>query len=739
MLLSLVTYCQYPNAATIKKNKIRIIGLDGLSGTVYRLYDEHGMGVKGSYMDEEFKKTEWENKIFYNEKSLPDSIHSTGYSKSKTYYKYAPDGSYTTIEIERTSSDTSFYEKDHKIKERRGKSGSKTKYEYNTKRQLIKKTETNGGGKSITSYVYNAAGLLQSEKTTGANTGSAVYTYDKKGLLIKEVNDYGTGSKMTTSYFYKYWETLPVQSQVKTTNLPPSFVLNESTVTINGTSFNAQQMLVEKFFKLLGQPDKIDTLTVKQLNSRNSLEMATMNKYNTKGVLLAQGRQTSRINVISIYLNPDKQSKFIDYVRTPFTGKLTMLGLIVDSNTTVKQLNTAFEKYGLEVSDQFRNASMTIYDKKTSARLLEVSFYLTASLEKIEYLKFRCFPNEPLKKLKIVYRDKQLYIDKLLLDTSSGTTTELIKVLGSPNCVADFSQNVNGKTITAKKYFYNSIQGISFIENPANNSLMELEMDFLSIRKKSILANPLIDVVINNKNFEPENAVPSGPQQLKSVYALDSIKSAKNSSGKENIFIAIEKNAYLFFEFTTGYQWDKRVYYLSYELKQPASMPVIETAIQNPAPEFFINNGKVWLQLKGKSIYLDAGVDAKSKFFASLGRPSKILNSSVSEFAEHGFRVWVNSDGLEELLVFLTPIKNAYSGLEASPGVFKGRVEIEGKEITQEMTIDDINSLLPAYNFKKAYSEATEVVYIGKNNGVKMHLTFHKSSGKLSNFSFSRK
>jgi hypothetical protein len=245
--------------------------------------------------------------------------------------------------------------------------------------------------------------------------------------------------------------------------------------------------------------------------------------------------------------------------------------------------------------------------------------------------------------------------------------------------------------------------------------------------------------VINNKTFDPEKAVPDGPYQLKSTYAFDSTVAAKNSAGEEKIHIAIEENANLLFEFTSGYKWDKRVYNLYYELKQPSNMPAIEIVTQPAAPAFFINSGKVWLQVKDKTIYWDFGADAKAKFFAGLGSPSKILSSSVSEFAEYGFRVWVNSDGLEELLVFLSPIKNAYSGLEASPGVFKGKVEIEGKPITKELTIDDINTLLPAYNFTKSYGSATEIVYVGKNNGVKMYLTFHKSSGKLSNFSISRK
>jgi hypothetical protein len=128
----------------------------------------------------------------------------------------------------------------------------------------------------------------------------------------------------------------------------------------------------------------------------------------------------------------------------------------------------------------------------------------------------------------------------------------------------------------------------------------------------------------------------------------------------------------------------------------------------------------------------------KVGFFPGLGSPSKILSNSASEFGRHGFRVWVNSNGLQELLVYLKPIKNAFSGLEASPGVFNGKVEIEGKTISQELAIDDIRAFLPAYNFTKSYDFATEIVYVGKSNGVEMYLTFHISSGKLSNLSMSR-
>lgn len=206
LLLSIVTYCQFPDAATIKKNKIRISISSGMGGSQYTLYDENGMGIKSAYEDETFKNPNWTCKIFYNEKMMPDSMHFAGNSKAKRYYRYAVDGSYTAIEIEGASSDTSIYTKDNKIKERRASDGGNTKYEYNVKRQLIKTSETNSEGKSVTTYIYNTAGLLQSKKTTGADTRSSVYTYDKNGLLIKEVRDYGSGSPMTTGYFYKFRE-----------------------------------------------------------------------------------------------------------------------------------------------------------------------------------------------------------------------------------------------------------------------------------------------------------------------------------------------------------------------------------------------------------------------------------------------------------------------------------------------------------------------------------------------------
>jgi hypothetical protein len=203
MHISGISYCQYPDAATIKKNKIKIIEVSSYVGTDHRLYDENGYAIKGAYDDIDFKSPNWTNTIFYNKKGLPDSIIG---KYRNDHYKYFDDGSFIIISIDKNESDTAFYAKDKKIKEERGSDGSKTKYEYNTKGQLIKSTNTHPEGKSVTTYLYNALGLMQSEKTTGdCKNGiciSVLYTYDKNGLLIKEVVDRGSGSKFTTDYAY---------------------------------------------------------------------------------------------------------------------------------------------------------------------------------------------------------------------------------------------------------------------------------------------------------------------------------------------------------------------------------------------------------------------------------------------------------------------------------------------------------------------------------------------------------
>lgn len=203
LAFSLFSYSQYPNAATIKKNKIQIIVVSGRSGTDYRLYDENGFPLKGAYQDETFKNPIWINKIYYNEKLLPDSIVG---NYINDHYQYAADGSYIVISIDRSERDTAFHGKDKKIIRSRSSDGTYTNYEYNAKRQLVKSVETNGEGKSVTTYIYNLAGQRQSEKITGADTGGTVYSYDKKGLLIKEIRDYGSGSKYTTDYSYKFRE-----------------------------------------------------------------------------------------------------------------------------------------------------------------------------------------------------------------------------------------------------------------------------------------------------------------------------------------------------------------------------------------------------------------------------------------------------------------------------------------------------------------------------------------------------
>lgn len=408
-----------------------------------------------------------------------------------------------------------------------------------------------------------------------------------------------------------------ITAQVKPVNKGFSFVLNDSFVVINGTAFSANKMLADPIFKVVGQPTEMDTLSDKSITNINFLEMARMNKYPSAGVMFKQGRQTSRINEISLFLNPDPAKQYLDYVNTGYKGKLTVLGLKIDSNTTVKQLQAAFAKYDLSVMEEFKVADMTIFDKKSTARLLEIKFRLTKSLQKIEYIEFRYYPNEPVRKLKMEYRDKQLYLEGLLLDTASGRTTALKKILGAPDGIFDYDYRMGSRTIKVKEYLYRNIKGVSFIENPNNNSLIYLKMDFLSLRKKSDLANPVISLVINGKPFNPEQPVERSQREIKTIFGFDSTGRVENKSDKKAVVTAYDPNANLGFEFDGDLDWYKRVYYFSYYLKQPAEPP--------PPPKKYpaFAAGDITPEVNKDISYIFIATDEKSNLYTIKNRNYK--------------------------------------------------------------------------------------------------------------------
>lgn len=518
----------------------------------------------------------------------------------------------------------------------------------------------------------------------------------------------------------------------------PSIVLNDSFAVINGKHFNADQMLAENLFKALGQPDRTDTLQEKSLKDLSSLEMASLVKYEKKGLLFRQGKQTSRVNEIVVFLNPDKRSEYIDYITSPFRGRLVLLGVRIDANTSAKQLETAFgKKYELDVSEEYNSAEMTIFDKKTSARLLEVHFYMKDSMKHIDYMQFRYYPAEPLRKLRMEYRDGQLYLNDLLLDTTSGRTAQLKSMLGVPNAVFDVDYYADHIKRKLRNNIYDGIRGISFLEDPVSKRLVSLKMDFLTLRKRTGLGNPCIELVINKKPFNPVAAVTNGPHQTGTSYGLDSIRvDQPKESGKNTTVTAYEKNANLQFEFDGNYNFSKSVYYFTYEpVFRSNNMAASGSAAATASPEFKISKGKIWLNVNGKRIDWDFfSRDAKSSFFSSLGKPDQ-NDGRVSEYAEYGFRIWSEKDLLSSIAVYLTPYTNPYSKAEESPGIFKGTVMIEDQKITKELTIEDVQRMLPAYQITHAYDNQNESMYTGKSNGIKVYFSFHRSSGKLASFS----
>jgi|GEM_PF-6718186 len=202
------TTAQLPDAATIKKHKIKIVGAAGDGGTEYYLYEENGSVIKQAYEDETFKKPNRTNRVYYNAANKPDSIITTGqYGNSKEYFFYGADGKYTQVYIDDEyapgDADTSWYKKDGKISKTKDAYGRITKYDYSSKGRLLKRTTIGIGdeGTTVTTYTYDAAGKLISETRKDKEESSTTkYQYNKQGLLLKAIRSSG----WTTTYYYTF-------------------------------------------------------------------------------------------------------------------------------------------------------------------------------------------------------------------------------------------------------------------------------------------------------------------------------------------------------------------------------------------------------------------------------------------------------------------------------------------------------------------------------------------------------
>lgn len=199
------TFAQFPDAAIIKKNKIKIIGAAGDGGTEYSLFDENGYEIKTAFEDENFKKPSSISRIYYNAVNKPDSIISTSeFRNNKEYFIYSADGSYIRVILSGATRDSIWYNKKGKEIKTKYANGENIKYEYNTKGQLAKmiNTDKSGNISTTTTFNYNALGQLVTESTKEEyNTSTTKYEYNNQGLLVKARRSSG----WTTTYSYTFY------------------------------------------------------------------------------------------------------------------------------------------------------------------------------------------------------------------------------------------------------------------------------------------------------------------------------------------------------------------------------------------------------------------------------------------------------------------------------------------------------------------------------------------------------
>lgn len=513
---------------------------------------------------------------------------------------------------------------------------------------------------------------------------------------------------------------------------PWSITLNPTSLVVNGNTYTTATMVTGNLFKGFGNPERTDTLTAAQLQSYNDYTMASLNKYFSKGVMLKQGKGTDRVNNIIVYPNPDPSKRYIDYVNTRYTGNLMILGLKIDSNTTIGRVQQFMSKYDFSLSEEYKNATLTVFDKKTTGRLLKVRFGFYAETKKIESIEFNYYRTAPVKKHLMEYKEGNLYLDNILLDSAANKITRLKNLFGSPNSAFNITfRSSKGHLFKAVSYYYGDFGGMEFTENPANNSLISFKWDFLPLRKEHDLDNPLFQWLINKKPFNPEKAVDQGPSEMKSRYGFDSTFKMVSELAKATYVTAWSPGGRLTFEFSGANVWEKRVYYITYQLPEVSANTI---RVEEPKPEkpgLYIKEGQVWLQQGSTKKYWNSTSPATMVFRDIIGRPTP-ATSKVSTYPEHGLRMWANDNGrLHSIGFYLAEQINPISKKNDAPGIFTGVVEVEGHKLSTASTLSEVLESFPRYNIKKSYTDEHHHVYDGTFMGVKLYFTFLKSNSKL--------
>lgn len=499
--------------------------------------------------------------------------------------------------------------------------------------------------------------------------------------------------------------------------------INDTAVVVNGKSLTGYQLFTENAFKTLGRPEVSDTLS--NLRSLNDHMSAIFNKYPSKGISLVQGNMTSRINKIMIFLNPvGSNAKYIDYVNNRFNGKLSILGASVDSTTTIEQLKNQLPKYEIKT---YSRPLMDIFDAATGTRLGEIQFSLLPD-KRIEYFSVIYYPTQHSPKLKMDYTGGKFKINNIIIDTMAGKSTALFKLLGPPDGIVPREWSVDGKGMYRMfEYLYPNSKGITFLENPASNSIESFTIDFLRLRKKTDLHNPAIDVKINGKVLDPEKVSYSGVEGMKSAFGFDSTRFNHDDYNNKKHLTVYHGNGILSFE---GPEYGSRIYQISYN---PTVLPERNrqwTKIYKQHPDLVIKNGTVTMHFDGKTKDWKNPADSLEVFSELLGTPKYL--EYVIDYTDYGIRATNGTNNTLRALGFYYSNLSAGKSYYGTPYGYKGKISLEDKVLKTSMTFSDINKLLPEYGFKALSNDETCFIYGGAYQKVAVYVYIRKSTGALS-------
>ena len=207
-----VAFSQYPDAAILKKLKVKRITEESEGRERIFFYDNEGFEY--GHIDKSYPNLGYERKIYYNASKRPDSIRIIYQNKDRTgkiTYRYKADGSYTRItsscikidKVDYCGTDSALIGRFNKIQWEVAHNGGKTTFEYDAKGNLVKSVDEKNG--IVTRYTYNPSGKVEMCKATNSNgTSTTTFSYGANNLLVKEVY-ISEGIQFTKNYTYQYY------------------------------------------------------------------------------------------------------------------------------------------------------------------------------------------------------------------------------------------------------------------------------------------------------------------------------------------------------------------------------------------------------------------------------------------------------------------------------------------------------------------------------------------------------